>query len=284
MNNIFREIKTMAYSKSVWIALAVMTILCLMQIRTSINFAGQDINAIEKIYDMVDGDMDVSELDKQIRDYYIVYSDYNSYNNAYAIAIGVGLLVFPVIASIYVGSEYTFGTIRLKAADSSLVKVIFSKIIVFSMLISVYLVVYGMCVRFCQKYWVKKYMHSEKIEAISDKLDVLDGVKMLLVTLMILLFYSLCAIIFTVYFRNAIAGIVITIAVNYISIPGKYSIFTVFKSLIVRTFRIYDLSCFNFEISKSMQLPSINEDVLVVGIYMIMIGGIIYFLSKLQRN
>jgi len=283
-NNLIREIKTLVLSKSVWIGMAIMLLLCGIQLKNAIEYTGQDIESIREIYDLVDDDVDVEELSIQESEYYEVYSNENSFNNSYALIIGIGLIVFPIVLSIYVGSEYSYGTIRLKAASSSLVSVLVSKIVTSFCFVSVYLLLYGIVMKVWQNYCTDKYLFGDYERTNVIKYGMFDFLKLYLTALSVVFFASLCAILFTVIFKSTIAGIIVTICINYLSIPNKYNIFYIFKSIIVKVFRIYDSSCFSFEVAESLQFSSINQDIIFVILYMIIVLTGIYVFGKLQRN
>jgi hypothetical protein len=137
-------------------------------------------------------------------------------NNALAAALVVGLIILPILAAAFVGTDYSQKTMYLKLEVYKLRTIILSKIVVFTgyvMLLTAFTSGLG--------FILGRILWNIYIEPIPGVSVYFKGVTagtnhwMILLTFLALMFYSLIAVLVSLIFKNAAAGVAASLLFCY---------------------------------------------------------------------
>ena len=218
---------------------------------------------------------------------YETFHPQTSINNGIAIILGLGLLVFPVIYSVYAGKEYKRHTIKPKSVYFSLQKVFLAKIIVTMLSLCGFLLIYSsisfVVSKICWTKYLEKLFAGSNIKYAPVHFSILENGRVILLAFAMLMFYSFFCMLISIAFKSSVAGVVATIAFNYVKLPTKYSAHYMFTNLINSNFFTSDVSLFEFK-SSSFATLSNRTGILILSLYFLTGIILMLFLGKTQKN
>lgn len=283
------EIKTLLHSKLFYISLSIITVISIIFMVQNYQSANANINYLLNMYNeftTTGTEFDYNEIVTPITDYFYTYNPNLAINNSISILIGIGLLIFPTFFSIYVGNDYKKRTIRNKIIFSSLPKVIISKYIVLILTQIIFLIIYtlihyGLSIILYNKYLSCINLPSDIIVN-NVNFNLIKNLKGIVAVFMSLIFYiSLCMVI-SYIFKSGIAGVVMTLIINFVTLPTKFSPHNVIYYILNKYLYISESSPVTFSLKYYFQNK--NFPFILLLIYIISIFLIQLFISKIQKN
>ncbi len=288
-SSLVTEIKTILYSKIFYISLIVVTLISsAFMIQSYIN-ANVSVDYLLELYNefIADGtEFDYNEIVTPIKDYFYTYSPYLSINNSSSVLVGIGMLILPITYSIYVGNEYKKGTVKSKISISSLPKIVFSKYIVLVATLASYLVVY-ILIHYCLSVILyNKYFLSINLPdyiVIDDvNFGLLENLKGIFIVYISLLFYISLCMLMSYFFKNAIAGVIMTLVINFVTLPTKFAPHNIVFQLLNKYLYISESSPVSFSLQYSFS--NNTQPLFFLIIYTVLVFISMFIISKVQRN
>lgn len=290
MSSLKREMITLFNLKSMWIISAIVIIFCGLFMYQNYSNAQANVDLLLEDYDTTQienyDDEYIQQLKEEITEIYVTFHCKNFIDNSYGILIGIGMLLFPIIGIIYIADDYNKGTIKNKIVYDGLTKVAFSKLAA----IFIYLVSFMLLYYFLQlletRILYNHYLHNLDLKGIISQNDISvkdrNGIGVLIITLLIILFYVSLCMLMTFIFKNMVMGFAMLIISNYVVLPIKYTPHNIFNWLINKVFRITEYSPFNF--ANNINFENVCVPLCVLGVYFAVILTMFYVASKIQRN
>ena len=290
INCIKSEIKTFCFSKVFWIGLLIIFVVpIIFQVNSYKEmqyYAKENIAIIDELVNSGE-EVDYSSVEESIRTIYKTLHPQTSINNGLAVLLGLGLIGFPLVFSVYAGKEYKRYTIKPKIVYYSLSKVFLSKIIVSGASLFGFLVIYSIVCFIVSKICWAKYLiavfDGSGIQFDDIQFSMLENTRSLFLVFVILIFYSLCCMIVSLVCKNSVSGVIATIVLNYVSLPTEFSPHHIFYKLINSCFYQSEVSVFEFKASSYATLPN-EVGMIIIVLYFIIALTTILVLGKLQKN
>ena len=294
-NCLITEMKTLYKSKSIYIGLLALLTISMFFYVSSYTYANQstssDLIVLEELKAMEEDSEDDLEIDYQpilnsIVTTYTTYHPSMFINNMFGISIGLGLLVFPILCSIYMGTDYRNRAIKQKITFYSLHKIIASKLLSISTLIFSYLILILIIGNVVTRFLWSRYLSINDLSEFQiqvELLSFLDNFKIFIVTFFVMLFYSCVAMLLSFVFKSGVAGIITTVVLNYLVLPTRFGPHNIFYNLINSFIYSSDVSPFEF-VSHIENPLTINIGIcFLLGYFLLIL--LLYFLNCFrQRN
>lgn len=290
LNSIKSEMKTFYFSKFFWVGFLVILLVPLwFQVsayQDMQNFARDDISIINEL--VASGEeVDYSSVEGSLKTLYKTYHPQTSINNSLAVLIGIGLLGFPAIFSVFAGKEYKRDTIKPKIVYFSLLRVFVAKVLTAMVCLLGFIVIYSgfsyVVLKICWTKYLEKIFDSSSIQFDAVHFSVWKNAGLLFLVFAILMFYSLFCMLVSLVFKSSVAGVIATIVFNYFTLPTKYSAHHNFYNLINRSFYHSSASIFSFQESSYATL-STSAGIIVLTLYILTGITIMLVLGKTQKN
>lgn len=145
-----------------------------------------------------------------------VISPGNAINNVMMLFVGIGSLFLPILFALFIGTEYTNNQMQLKCVHYGALKVIGAKIIVlitYVLGVTLVLIISGQFI--ASHHWDA---YSETILAVDKYIEIPNletNCILVLITITILLFYSLVSFLIAILAKNSTVGIVASVVIAY---------------------------------------------------------------------
>ena len=257
-NCLVTEIKTLYKSKIIYIGLLALLAISMYFYVSSYTYAKQttagDLTFLEELKTMAEDteenvDIEYEPILNSIVTTYTTYHPSMFINNIFGISIGLGILVFPILCSIYMGTDYRNRAIKQKITFYSLHKTIASKLMSISTLIFLYLVFLIIIGNIVTGFLWSNYLSVNDLSEFQiqvELLSFLDNFKIFIVTFFIMLFYACIAMLIAFVFKSSVAGIIATVVLNYLVLPTRFGPHNIFYNLINSVIYSSDVSAFEF--------------------------------------
>lgn len=291
INSIKTEFKTFCHLKSIWIAFAVLLVIVsvfyINSYNAQIQAVDDEVSLINEIEANSDGDVDYSELTDDLLDIYKTYNPKMALNNFLGLLIGLGLIIFPIISALFVGTDYGRSkTIKCKIAYYSLLKTYISKIIVICtfMIFSVLLFsliglgISSVCWGSLEQHFTINLDYSS-----IDYFTFSENLNIILLTIAIFIFYSLVSFALSAIFKSSVAGLVSVIVINYFTLPTEYAPHNVIFRLISEVYNNSSSAPYQF-VTTTESTISASLAILLFAAYFAAVIAFILILAKKQKN
>lgn len=202
----------------------------------------------------------------------------NAVNNILMVQIGIGLLIFPMLFALFIGSEYSNHQIELKEVTYGVSNVIFSKIIVLISYLAIMVTALTGAGYFIANHYWKLY--SDTISAAGRYVEIPNqkiNYSLIILTLIILCFYSLLVFMISFMARNSVAGIIANVVIVY----GEGYIMNsampkwIFYHLLNNNITEYENSFVSFAVSDKVANLGTGMSVVLILVYFVcIIAGI----------
>ncbi|MEE1153615.1 MAG: hypothetical protein UH241_00475 [Acutalibacteraceae bacterium] len=288
---LFTEFKTLFRSKYIYIGLLVLIIFATFFNYSSYNNAIESINYNADIYEDLltcEDSFDASSLTQLATEYYETFHPNMTVNNVLSVLIGLGIIILPILSSIYIGTDYgKSNMIRSKICHYSLVKVLVSKLVCIVIAIIIAILVY-LVVSFAMAYSIwpnfETALNRLPIEFPVVAFNIGNAAKTFVLTFAIFIFYSLATATVSVLFKNSISGIILTIAVNYVFLPFEFAPHNVIYALINECFIFTSASPAVFTSNFAQPTLSTMNHIIIFTVYFIVLICAYLLIGKKQRN
>lgn len=290
IDGIKSEFKTFYYSRVLWIGLLVILIIPMyFQITTCQQLQDVAINQVETYEEVIaSGDeYDMSDLETTIQEIYKTFHPQTSINNSLAVMIGLGMLGFPAIFSVFAGKEYRRYTIKPKIVHFSLLKVFVAKVLIAMACLLGFLMIYSfisyVVMKMCWGKYLMGIFNSSSIQFEVFHFTMLKNMELLFLVFSILMFYTFFCMLVSFVFKSSVAGIITTIVFNYLTLPTKYSPHHIFYNFVNRSFYQSSVSVFDFKETMDATLSS-RVGIVVLLLYLLVGLVALLVLGKTQKN
>ncbi len=284
------EIKTFYYSRVLWIGLLVILVIPLyFQITTCQQLQDVAINQVETYEEVnASGDeCDLSDLVITIQEMHKTFHPQTSINNSLAVMIGLGMLGFPALFSVFAGKEYRRYTIKPKIVYFSLLKVFVAKVLVAMACLLGFLMIYScisyVVMKMCWEKYLMGIFDSSSIQFEVFHFTMFKNMELLFLVFTILMFFTFFCMLASFVFKSSVAGIIATIVFNYLTLPTKYSPHHIFYNFINRSFYQSSVSVFEFKENMDATLSS-RVGIVVLSLYLLVGVVALLVLGKTQKN
>ncbi len=288
---LFTEFKTLFRSKYIYIGILVLIIFATFFNYSSYNNAIESINYNADVYEellMYEDNFDASSLTQVATEYYETFHPNMTANTVLSVLIGLGIIIFPILSSIYIGTDYgKSNMIRSKICHFSLVRVLVAKLVCIMLAIFIAMLVYlVVSVTMVYSIWpdFEIALNRLPIEFPMVPFNIVNIAKTFVLTIAIFVFYSLAAAVVSALFKNSISGIILTVAVNYIFLPFEFAPHNVIYALINECFIFTSASPTVF--TSNFAQPTLNtiNHIIIFAIYFIALICAYLLIGKKQRN
>ena len=284
------EIKTLLNMKSISIGLLLLLIIPSYIIYSNYKDAQSQMNYIQIIYDDIQinisegNEVNTNNIDDDIFMIYKTYEPHMAVNNSFIVLIGTGIIIFPIIFSLYIGNEYSRSRIiKTKTVHYSLIQVFVSKIIVMFLILLLFETIYtALNIYLIKLYW-NKYLAEFFMDYMHVNVITMSNFIIIALTTFIILFYTMICFTISLLFKRSIAGIITTIIINFVVLPNKFSFHNMFFDLINKTFFISEASPYMFTLRITEVLP-VHIELMILITFFIMLLGVILFAGLRQKN
>lgn len=208
-------------------------------------------------------------------------------NNALAAALVVGLIILPILAAAFVGTDYSQKTMYLKLEVYKLRTIILSKIVVFTgyvMLLTAFTSGLG--------FILGRILWNIYIEPIPGVSVYFKGVTagtnhwMILLTFLALMFYSLIAVLVSLIFKNAAAGVAASLLFCYFEeyVRFRYMPRWLFFNILGRVYYFNEYSTTQYKMFHAMTGTPVWLCITLLIFYMLCFILLpIFLISKFRR-
>ena len=303
-NCLTTEMKTLLHLKLFWVLLAVFLGLCAemmlnaySHVSSNIDYISSTINGYQTYqqtdYVTINADA-ITALFTTLSNMYQVFHPNMIFNNLTALLLGVGTILFPIMAVLYIGMDYGRSTVmQNKITFYGLKKVFVSKIIVIlGAIVAIVLIALAIGAVYCKVMWDTniRYLFSPvqtQLEALSGNPITLTtatphNAAMLGLLFSVLIFYTFLVSLVTFLTKNSVVGIVSVFVFGYISLPFNFTPHNVMENLITQYLFQNSASMFQY-LPKTASLTTGLGVTLMAGYFVLILCGL-FVIARKQKN
>jgi hypothetical protein len=292
-NCIKTEMKTIAKLKSIWIGFLILLLIpsyFLISNYQSIEYEVRNVASLInelKDYEEMGEEVDYSNIEVELGEMFHTYHPQMAINNSLGMLIGIGLLVFPIIFSLYIGNEYSrTRPIKAKLTYYTLKNVFLSKMLVIIILIISFIATYSaihiVVSRVCWGKYIETYYSTLNFNLSNEPLP--RSLSVISLTFLILFFYSFVSVLLAIISKNGIAGIITGVALNYVVLPYNFTPHNIFNDLINKTIYTSNSSPFSFVVSMKSKPLTTNVELMMIFLYLVLFTIILVTTGYKQKN
>lgn len=301
-NCLITELKTLLYSKVVWIVFVVflafssyLVVVNYSNVPNRINMYSSSLDELEALSeDTVIDQGSLENFGSSVNDAYRAVHPSMTLNNLFGLLLGVGLIFIPLISVLYIGADYRGNkAIKAKITYYSIGKTILAKMIMICFLIALAVTIVTIAGSiYCNIKWNSEL--DPLFEQFADRFNRVtnsdfkltaafpNNLETLIIVFAVLIFRSFICSLITFAAKNSIIGLLSVFAFTYIRLPLNFTPQGIFNNLIMEFLFQNQASMFQYY-SVSEPLPVHFAVILLTGYFALMSVGY-YLLKKIQRN
>lgn len=174
------------------------------------------IEDAKKAMEEMDSEYDFSGEYHILLDSVSVVSPANAINNMMMLFIGIGSLLLPILFALFIGNEYTHNQMQLKIVNYGPLKVIAAKIIVLTTyVLGITIILAGVGQFIANHHWDAYSATIDKVATYIELPELNTNYMLIVITMVVLLFYSFVGFLIALLARNSIVGIVANVVIAY---------------------------------------------------------------------
>lgn len=281
------ELKTF-FNKRYWWALIFIFLIPVIFIFDSFSGNGHFLYEDYKLISFSNPDYihDFTAITDDIDSIYNAYVPGMAFNNSMAMLVVFGLLLVPILFTLYACSEYRSKVNRYKNVslprERVLAKISVCAGVLFASMV-VYSIFYYAVSYFCWGKYLSSMFEKHGYQPKAMDIGLEKNIKCFLAAYFILLFYSVFGMLISFLSRSSITGVIVTVVVYFTRIPFGFSPSRNFSNVLSNAFYSNESSSFSFDMLEKSD-HSVSLSIVILMVYFVLMLTAVFLTGNIRKN